>query len=123
MADFLHTTTLAVELSVNDKPEGWVAIPRDAALAALAIPAAYRKWDGSKVVEMDAGEKATVDASIKRASKDAAVAQVNGGDRPDLLRALSLVVIDEINALRTRAGLAARTIEQFKTALAAKMGA
>lgn len=68
MPDFVNTTTLAVELSVNDKPEGWVAIPRDAATAALAIPAAYRKWDGSKVVEMDAGEKAAKDAATERAA-------------------------------------------------------
>lgn len=147
MADFVNTTTLAVELSCNDKPAGWVTLTRAEAEAALLIPAQYRKWTGSAVAEMTAPEKAVVDAARVQASKDAALAQVNGPDRPDLLRALALLVLDEFNAhatkmnalltaidnaaslgaLKTAVALIAdhptRTVAQLKTALVAKMGA
>ena len=147
MADFVNTTTLSVELSCNDKPAGWVTLTRADALAALAIPQPYRKWTGSAVAEMTAPEKAVVDAARVQAAKDAAVAQVNGPDRPDLLRALALLVLDEFNAHATKmnalltaidnaASLGAlktavatiadhptRTVAQLKTALVAKMGA
>jgi len=39
-----------------------------------------------------------------------------------LLKAFALVVLDEINALRTQAGLATRTVAQLKTAVRNKYG-
>ena len=122
MADFVNTTTCAVELSVNDKPVGWVTLTRAEAELALAIPQQYRKWDGKGVVEMTAPEKATVDAALASAAKDASVASVGNGAKVDLLRAVALVMLDEVNALRTRAGLATRTVTQLQDALKAKMG-
>ena len=147
MADFVNTTTCAVELSCNDKPAGWVTLPWADALVALAIPQQYRKWTGSAVAEMTAPEKAVVDAAAKAAAKTAVLAGVNGPDRPDLLRAVALLVLDEFNAhaakmnalltaidnaaslgaLKTAVALIAdlptRTVDQLKTALASKMGA
>lgn len=122
MADYVNTSTLAVDLSCSDKPAGWVAVTRSEASAALAIPAQYRKWDGKGVVEMTAPEKAAVDAAAASAAKDASVASVGNGAKVDLLRAVALVMLDEVNALRTRAGLATRTVTQLQDALKAKMG-
>ena len=122
MADFVNTTTCAVELSVNDKPAGWVTLTRAEADLALAIPQQYRKWTGSAVAEMTAPEKSVVDAARAQAAKDASVASVGNGAKVDLLRAVALVMLDEVNALRTRAGLATRTVTQLQDALKAKMG-
>lgn len=146
MPDFVNTTTLDVVLSVNDASAPWVVLSRADAETALAIPRQYRKWTGSAVAEMTTGEKATVDAAIATAAKAASLEQVNGADRPDLLRALALLVLDELNAhaaktnailtaidnattlanLKTAvaaiADLPTRTVAQLKTALAGKMG-
>ena len=147
MADFVNTTTCAVELSVNDKPAGWVTLTRAEAELALAIPGQYRKWTGTAVAEMTAPEKAAVDAANRAYVKSSVLSLVEGVDRPDILRALALVLLDEFNAhaakmnalltaidnaaslgaLKTAVALIAdlptRTVDQLKTALASKMGA
>lgn len=64
MPDFVNPTTLALAPSVNDMPAPWVVIARADLLTAALIPQHYRKWTGTAVAEMSAGEKATVDAAI-----------------------------------------------------------
>lgn len=86
MADFVNTTTLAVELSVNDKPAGWVTLTRAEAEAALAIPGAYRKWTGSAVAEMTAPEKAVVDAAAAAARAAGIVTGFDASAPPGVFR-------------------------------------
>lgn len=144
MADFVNTATLAVELSVNDKPAGWVALTRAEAEAALAIPGAYRKWTGSAVAEMTAPEKAAADAAALAARRTATAAEL---DRVEgVLRATVLLLLDELNshaakinailtAIDGAATLAAlktavlaitdyptRTVAQLRAAIVAKLG-
>lgn len=85
MADVVNRTDLDVLLSVNtpDFVPGWrkgdpvpaggdyAILTRAEAVAALAIPRRYRKLIGNAVVEMDAAEKAAVDAA-EAASRAAA---------------------------------------------------
>lgn len=54
--------------------------------------------------------------AIDLAKLDAALADAGG-----VVRGLALVMLDEINALRTRAGLAVRTQTQLRDAIKAKM--
>jgi hypothetical protein len=86
VADFVNTTTLAVELSVNDKPAGWVTLTRAEAEAALAIPGQYRKWTGSAVAEMTAPEKAAVDAAAAVARAAAIVTSFDANSPPGVFR-------------------------------------
>ena len=154
MADVIHRTTLEFRPSVNtpDFPEPtWKRRPVMTGVA--GVPRKYWKappdWDAVDAgpVEMTQGEKDVVDAAAKAAAKTAVLAGVNGPDRPDLLRAVALLVLDEFNAhaakvnalltaidnaaslgaLKTAVALIAdlptRTVDQLKTALASKMGA
>lgn len=88
MADFVNTTTLAVELSCNDKPAGWVTLTRAEAEAALAIPQQYRKWTGTAVAEMTAPEKAAVDAAAAVARAAAIVTNFDNIAPPGVFRAV-----------------------------------
>jgi len=73
-------------------------------------------------VDLDAIDLAKLDAAladldaIDLAKLDAALAEAGG-----VVRGLALVMLDEINALRTRAGLAVRTQTQLRDAIKAKM--
>jgi len=70
MGDFVNRTTLATVRSVNspDYPDPpWLSIDRATLNAINAIPLAYRKIAGDVVSEMDAAEKAAVDAAVAAA--------------------------------------------------------
>lgn len=88
MADFVNTTTLAVELSVSDASAPWTVLTRAEALAALAIPAQYRKWTGTAVAEMTAPEKAVVDAALAAARSAAIVSNFDASAPPGVFRAV-----------------------------------
>ena len=78
----------------------------------------YMKWDGSKVIEMTQQEKDAVDDQILA---DQAQQEENSKDITlvfePVLRAFALVVLDEINILRTQAGFSERTTEQLVNAV------
>ncbi len=81
----------------------------------------YLKRAANAVVEMAQAEKDIIDqweaeqqAQKEEEAKDLTISF----DR--LLKAFALVVLDEINLLRTKAGLAERTIEQLKNAVKVK---
>lgn len=125
MANVIHRTTLQFLQSVNtpDYPEPtWKHNPDMSQVAGLAER--YWKWDSGteRPISQTAGEKTATDAAILAAAKDGAVAPLAASDVPDLLRALALVVMDEVNILRAQHSLPARTVAQLQTALKNKMG-
>lgn len=120
MPDFIDTENLSIHQSISDaeaKPS-FVAVTREQVAIIKAIPPWFRKWDGKAVVEMSDAEKQAVVAAEKQAAEDRRVSEF---DAASAVTAASLVLFDEINALRTRAGLQARTVQQFKDAVRAKL--
>ena len=127
MPDVIHTTTLQFKRSVDGGPHpepAWKWSPDMSQVAGL--DRRYWKWDGAaeRPIPMTAGEQQTVNDAIVASLKDAAEGLVDDdeGRRTDkLLRALTLVVMDEVNILRAQHGLGARTVAQLKAALRNQM--
>ena len=124
MADVINRTTLELRRSVNtpDYPEPtWQASPDLSQIVGVAQK--HRKWDSvaDRPVAMTTAEQAAVDAAALTARKDAEVAPLSAANTPDLLRALALVLRDEVNILRAQHGLADRSVAQLKNALKGKM--
>jgi len=123
MADVIHPTTLKYLKSVStpEYPPPWVINPDMTQVA--GVPPQHWKWDtpANRPVPMTAGEIAAYEAGVSDANADAQVAPLSSANVPDLLRALALVVMDEVNSLRGQHGLAPRTVAQLKAALKAKM--
>ena len=124
MADVIHPTTLKYLKSVNtpEYPPPWVVNP-DMSQVLGILPPQHWKWDtpANRPVPMTAGEIAAYEAGVLDAQADAEVAPLSDANLPDLLRALALVVMDEVNNLRALHGSAPRTVSQLKAALKAKM--
>jgi len=99
---------------IKDSPEVEV-------LRAAGIEARYWNIAGDLVTEMSAAEKSVVDTAALELQRDVETAPLDASNTPDLLRALALVVRDEVNTLRAQHGLGARSIAQLKTALRNKM--
>jgi hypothetical protein len=119
MSDVVNRDTLEFRRSV-DRPL-WPDPPwkHDPDMSAVAgVPVKYQKWDGGadRPVEMTQAEKDAVDAAEAQALEDAEMGRLN---LKDALTALALVVLDEINTLRTdpRTTLPAYTVAQLKTAI------
>lgn len=146
MADMVNTSTLELLRSVNapDYAPPWLIITRTEYDAANAIPARYRQWNGSSVVEADQATKDAIDAAILEASRDATA---DGLDAVESLeRAYAQAALDESNlhaqritaildaidsannladvktAVAAIADVPTRTIAQMKTALRNKLG-
>lgn len=118
MADVLHRATRELRRSVNtpDYPvEDWIHAPDLSRVTGQ--PAKYWLIDGDSVTLMSASERAAVDAQETTAAKESEAAQADAG----ILKALTLLLLDELNALRERAGMAPRTLEQLRTALRGKL--
>ena len=147
MSDIIRRADMEIRLSVSPQPEPeWKTFAnRTEAEAALAIPQKYRKFDVSdNVVEMDAAEKAAVDAAETTARLDDIADQLD--ELEDILRAFALQLLDERNRMAVafndlkngiatannlndaKAAAAAiadepiRTVAQIKTALRNKLG-
>ncbi len=146
MANVLNRSTREYLVSVNtaDYPSlSWIINPDLSSVAGQ--PTKYWKIAGDVVSLMTAGEQATADAAIQSASRDLVAAEMDQVE--DVVRALTLTILDEINLHATRfstqlqsavAGAATfaamktaiaaipavpqRTIAQLKTALRAKLG-
>ena len=119
MADVLHRVTRTFLRSVNspDFPaRDWIIGPDLSAVA--GVPPRYWKIDGDAVQPMTQAERDAVDAAVVTEIRQAEAA---GYDEDKLLRAVALVLLDEVNALRTRASLAPRTTDQLRTAIRAKL--
>ena len=147
MSDIIRRADMEIRLSASpqSEPEWKTFTNRTEAEAALAIPQKYRKFDVSdNVVEMDAAEKAAVDAAETTARLDGIADQLD--ELEDILRAFALQLLDERNRMAVafndlKNGIAAannlndakaaaaaiadepiRTIAQLKTALRNKLG-
>ena len=147
MPDYYNDTSLSLLRSASETalPAGdWTQITRAEHDAASAIPLHYRKLVGGVITEMDAGEKATVDAAMLAGSRDDVAARLD--DVEDVVRAFAQTVLDETNLHATRitaildaidaaASLAdvktavgsipnvpTRTVQQMKTAIRGYLG-
>jgi len=72
------------------------------------------RWDGATVVRRD---QADIDARIRADT----IAGDDSHFENDRIKALLLVLLDEINVLRTAAGLPPRTVQQAQTAYTTKL--
>lgn len=120
MSQVTHRITLAHRTSVNtpdfiDPP--WAHnLDRS---PVEGVPTRYHKIAGDVLSVMDAAEQAVVDAALEEARKDGQANQLDSAT--DLLVAFALVMLDEVNALRSNAGLSTRTVAQLKTAIKGKL--
>ncbi len=147
MPEYLHKPTLRLHYSLSEAPDqtgDYVEITRADFRAWSDIPLHYRKLSGESIVEMDAGEKAAVDAQRLSDARDDVANRFEGVE--DELRAFALAVLDEINLhaervtaildasdaavsladFKARIGLIddvpTRTIAQMKAAVRGKLG-
>jgi hypothetical protein len=120
MANVLNRTTKVFHSSVNtpDYPvEDWIINPNLDAVVGFAP----RYWiiTGDVITLMDQAARDAVDAARLVAKRDAIADQIEQVE--SYTRAFALVVLDEINILRTAAGLGTRTAAQLKTAVRNKL--
>ena len=125
MGNMVHRDTLAFMRSVNDPDyldPPYLSVPPGSNNETLlrTVPARYLTLTGDTLAEMSQSEKDAVDAAALVAARDSAVAQLQ--QQEDILRAFMLIVLDEINALRTAAGLAERTELQLRAAIRNRLG-
>jgi len=122
MSDFLHRTTKQYlpSTSAASLPEPVANYIEHPDLSAVAgQPSQYWTINGDVVSLMPQAERDAVDAQVLSDQRDA---MANELDRvEDVMRAFALVVLDEINALRTLHGLPARTIAQLKNGVRGKL--
>ena len=103
------------EPASNDE---WIHAPDLSAVA--GFPAKYWIVTGDGVTLMDAAQRDAVDASTREASRDDAVKEFD--QQEALLRAVALVMLDQLNTLRALHGLPDATPAQLKSAIRAKLG-
>jgi len=96
----------------------WLYDPDMTAVAGQ--PAKYWVVTGDVVSLMDQAEMDAVDAALLVAQRDAAAAELDQVE--NILRAFMLIVIDELNILRSNDGLADRTTAQLKSAIRSRLG-
>lgn len=122
MANFLHRTTkqYLASTSPNSLSEPIANYIEDPDLSVvIGQPAKYWIITDDIISLMSQAEMDAVDAAELVVSRDALA---DGIDRAESYsRAFALIVLDEINTLRSAHSLAARTPAQLKTALRNKM--
>ena len=123
MGDFVHRVTKQhlISTSPNDLPEPIGKYISNPDLSAVTgFPNIYWIITGDVISLMSQAQRDAVDLAQRKASRDSVVKEL---DRVEsLLRAHTLAVLDEINELRDKHGLPARTAAQFKTAVRGKLG-
>jgi hypothetical protein len=121
MASVLHRTTKAFVASANT-PEypvaEWIINPDMSAV--VGFPNRYWIITGDVVTLMSQAERDAVDATMLNITRDQNSNRMD--DIEDIIRALGLATLDEINVLRTQLSLPARTGQQLKTAVRNKLG-
>lgn len=123
MADFVNPRTCDIVLSANEMPGPWVACSRVQALAWSTIVRQYRKWVTDHVEEMNPAEKAAADAAEVTAARDRRAGVLD--DPEDAIRAVVLIVMDELNAHTARTNelvaaiVAASSLGALRTAVGA----
>ena len=125
MSDFVNPVNLDLVRSASVMPDPWVVCSRKNLDIWSEIPQGYRKWvidpvKGDHVAEMEQAEKDSADAAILEAERDAATARLD--DTEQILHAVLVVILDEINILRAQQGLDARTVAQLRAVVRGKLG-
>ena len=120
MPNWIHRTDKTVLRSVAsaDLPEAQANYIEDPVLP--TVESKYWNISGDTVSEMSQPQKDAIDAAELEVRRDGVSDQLDPVE--DILRAFALVVLDEINTLRSQHGLANRTIAQLKNAVRAKLG-
>lgn len=137
MGDYLHRTTKRFRQSIspNELPEPLANYIEDPDLSAVAgVPSIYWIVTGDVISEMAQGEKDTVDAALLSSARDAEI-QAAVDNLESVLRALTKMIISEINILRqqfnttttevqqaTNTSLADRTLAQVRQQLRDDLG-
>ena len=120
MANVINKNTLQYIMSANTTAYldgNWIINP------VLPVCASkYWKIVGGEVVEMSTAEKEAVDAALTAQAAADLDFQKDLDSLSPILKGAFLLVLDEINKLRTKAGLATYTVAQFKAAIKAKIG-
>ena len=124
MPNYLHRTTKQYLVSVSPisllEPEANYIIDPDLS-AVVSFGSQYWIITGDVVTLMILAERDVVDADALTASRDSVMAQLDGVE--DILRALAMVMLEEINELRDQhQQLAPRTLAQLKTAMRNRLG-
>ena len=133
MSDFVHRTSKQFVMSGNDPDyplAQWIKLalridPVDPwsspdLSAVVGQPTKYWTITGDVISLMSASEQAAVDSAATDTQRDQTVLPFDNLE--DILRAFSLVVLDEINVLRASHSLSPRTISQMKNAARNKLG-
>ena len=123
MADALNRTTKELRRFINTpdiQSADWIIGPDLSAV--LPFPSKYWPISGDTVSLMDQAARDAVDVAEAQGKLDAdRSAQKDRLDTEMALKALALVVMDEINILRTQHGLPTRTGAQLVGAIKSKI--
>ena len=124
MASVINKDTLQYLTSVNtpDYPDPpWVKNPDLSQVAGVSQQ--DWKWDvgNNRPISKTSAEIIADALASLNTSADNSLSSLEAANTVDLLRALALVMLDEINLLRVNASLSSRTITQLKAALKGKM--
>lgn len=123
MATVLRRTTKQFRRSVNTPdfdPADWIINPDVDAV--IGAPTKYWLISGDVVSLMDQAAQDVVDATEEQAATDAdRISNKSRIDDERVLKALALVVLDEVNVLRGEHSLADRTSAQLVGAIKTKI--
>lgn len=122
MALYIHRTTFqrlpsTSPASLPEPEANYVMDPDETAIAGQ--PSKYWILTGDVFTLMDQAARDAVDAAEETASLDAIADELD--QTRSIMKAFAEVVLDEINTLRGKHGLAARTLAQLKTAVRGKL--
>ena len=124
MGDFVHRTTKQYlqSISPNDLPEPLANYIENPDLSnVVGVPNQYWVITGDVITEMSQGEKDAVDAQILSDARDAVI-QAEIDNLESVLRQVVVLMVDELNILRSQHGLADRTLAQVKAQLRSDLG-
>lgn len=123
MPNYLHRTTLDYRVSVSpvelEEPETNYIKDPDLSVVGT-FPNQYWTITGDIVTLKTPSERDVVDAVAVETARDSAVTVMDRTE--NLLRALALTILDEVNVLRSQHGLAPRTAAQLRTGIRNKLG-
>ena len=115
MPNYVDPIRLTVHRSLSEsKADGLSPVTPTDITRIQAIEHRYRKWNGSAIVEMTAGEKAVVDQDEDVASRTALKTSF---DDNDLIKAITVYFTKQINTLRAAHSIAPLTGGDVRTGI------
>jgi len=118
MPDWIHRTNKNVLHSVAsaDLPEAITNYIEEPDLSAvIGQPAKYWKITGNSVSLINQAARDAIDTAELAVARSELADEIDRSET--FMRAFALVVLDEVNILRTNAGLSPRTAAQLKSAV------